>query len=596
MLRAEIGLHPRPFALAVTGAAIFALCTVASSIAIEWITDEVFIPRFEDGEVATSTVLTGAALIIGIGLVRAAGVVLRRIAAGITQWRIARTLGERVVERLIRQPVSWHHRLPDGDLVARAGVDTDAAVTVLAPIPFATGTVLLIVVSAIWLVVSDPVMGGAAIVVFPILIGINVVYQRRVDRYYNEAQEHLGALSAAVHESFDGVQLVKAFGAEQRETERVATIAGRLREVRVHAVTLRGTFEALLDVFPSMTNVGLVVLGSYRVRSGDVSVGELSSFIYLFTLLVFPLRLIGYVLSEIPHSLAGWKRVKSVIDEPVHADPRDAIGPTDAGYGVQLTDVVFTFPNESRPALAGVDLAIEAGRVVAVVGPTGSGKSTLVELVAGLVAPDRGTVQTAPGRSAMVFQESFLFSGTIRHNIVLGGGHDDPAVWAALRLAEAEEFVGETPHGLDTVVGERGVTLSGGQRQRVALARALVRQPRLLLLDDTTSALDPGTEAAVLTNLRAALSDTTVVMVASRPSTIALADEVVFLAGGRVADHGTHRELMQRRAGYRSLVEAFETDRAGSEPGEPEPDRRGPGDRQGTARSVPSPAGGGAGD
>jgi ATP-binding cassette subfamily B protein len=475
---------------------------------------------------------------------------------------VARSLGHGVVDRLIRQPISWHQRRPDGDLVGRAGVDTDTAVAVLAPVPFATGTVLLVVVSAVWLLVTDLALGAVAVAVFPLLIGINIVYQRRADRYYDEAQQHLGELSAGVHESFDGVQLVKAYGAEARETERLATIAGRLRDARIHAVRLRGTFEALLDVLPSLTNVGLVLIGAYRVRSGELTVGELSSFVYLFTLLVFPLRLIGYVLSEMPFSLAGWARVREVLDEPIEADPALAITPADEGRGVQVESLEFTFPAEDRAALQRISLDVAGGRVVAIVGPTGAGKSTLIELVAGLIPADSGTLRIGPGPRAIVFQEAFLFSGTIRHNIALGEPIGDDEIWHALRLAMADGFVADTPHGLDTVVGERGVSLSGGQRQRVALARALVRRPMLLLLDDTTSALDPATEAGVLANLREAFADTTVLIVASRPSTIALADEVVFLAGGRVVDHGRHGELMSRWDGYRALVEAFETDRA----------------------------------
>ncbi len=562
MIAAEVRLHPRPFAVAVGGASVFALCTVASSIAVQWVIDHVIVPRFEEGDVPVGTVLAGVGLIIAIGLTRAAGVVVRRVWAGKTQWRVGETLAHDVVDRLVKQPISWHQRRPDGDLVGRAGVDTDTAISVLAPVPFATGTVLLILVSATWLLVTDPVLGAVAVGVFPILIAVNIVYQRRADQFYDEAQHHLGRLSAGVHESFDGVQLVKAYGAEARETERLATEAGRLRDARVHAVELRGTFEALLDVLPSLTNVLLVLIGAYQVQGGALTIGQLSSFVYLFTLLVFPLRLIGYVLSEMPFSLAGWARLREVLDEPIEPDPAAEITLADPGRGVQLDAVAFTFRGETAPALDRVSLDVAAGQVVAIVGPTGAGKSTLVELVGGLIPPDSGSVRVGAGARTLVFQEAFLFSGSIRHNVALGEPVSDDDIWAALRLAIAHDFVADTAQGLDTVVGERGVSLSGGQRQRVALARALVRRPSLLLLDDTTSALDPGTEAALLTNLRDAFADTTVLMVASRPSTIALADEVVYLAGGRVVDHGRHGDLMARWDGYRALVEAFETDRA----------------------------------
>lgn len=560
MITTMVSLHPRVFAVAVSGASVFAICTVLSSVALRWVIDHVFVPRFENGDVAGSTVSAGIVLLVGIGVLRAAGVVVRRVFAGITQFRIGASLGRSVVDRLVRQPISWHQRRPDGDLVGRAGVDTDAAIAVLAPIPFATGTALLIVTSAGWLLYTDLLLGGLAVIVFPILLATNVAYQRRVDRHFDAAQSELGRLSAGVHESFEGVQLVKAYGAERRETERLSEIAGRLRDARVKAIRLRGTFESVLDVMPSLTNVGLVLVGAYRVRSGDVTVGELSSFVYLFTLLVFPLRLIGYVFSEMPYSLAGWERVREVLDEPVEPDPQDAVGAAPDGTGLALDDITFTFPGESQPVLADIDVSVAAGRIVAVVGPTGSGKSTLVELTGGLLAPDSGSVAGSGSRS-MVFQEAFLFSGTIRENVALGDHFTDEQVWAALRLARADRFVSELGDHLNTVVGERGVSLSGGQRQRIALARALIRRPELLLLDDTTSALDPETERGVLGNLRESLTGTTVLMVASRPSTIALADDVIYLERGTVVDHGTHQQLMDRSAPYRELVEAFEADR-----------------------------------
>jgi ABC-type multidrug transport system fused ATPase/permease subunit len=561
-VRAMVGRQPKTFAIAVGGASVYALCTVASSVVIRWVIDHVIVPRFEEGDVAVGTVVTGCALIIGVGVLRAIGVVVRRSFAGITQWRIAQGLGDDVVDQLVAQPASWHQRQSDGQLVARAGVDIDTTVGVMAPIPFATSVLLLIVVSAIWLLVTDLVLGLVAVSVFPVLMLLNVVYQKRVDRHYDAAQQSLGDFSGAVHESFEGVQLVKAYGAEERETQRLSAMASRIRDSRIRAVYLRGTFESLLEVIPSITNIVIVIIGAIRVDSGAVSIGDLSGFIYMFTLLVFPLRLIGYALSELPHSSAGYRRVRATIVEPLDSDPEQSIAPAVAPAAVVFDDVSYTFTDAAEPTIQHASFSIPAGSVTAFVGSTGSGKTTLVELMAGLVAPTEGRVALTPDARAIVFQEAFLFGGSVRDNVSVGLELSDQDVWDALRMACADDFVRDLEDGLDTVVGERGVTLSGGQRQRVALARALARDPRLLLLDDTTSALDPATEMAVLANLRAGLDHSTVVMVASRPSTIALADDVLFVEAGRITAHGTHDELMAGVDAYRELVEAFEADRS----------------------------------
>jgi ATP-binding cassette, subfamily B, bacterial len=223
--------------------------------------------------------------------------------------------------------------------------------------------------------------------------------------------------------------------------------------------------------------------------------------------------------------------------------------------------VTFAHEGDGPPTVKDVDLEVRQGSVTALVGPTGSGKSTIAQLAAGLIGPTAGDVRLAPGARAIVFQEAFLSSGTVRDNVELGTRYTDDEIWDALDQAAATEFVRRLPQQLDTVVGERGVSLSGGQRQRLALARALVRRPSLLVLDDTTSALDPATEALILERLRTRLGGSTVLMVASRPSTIALADDVVFVADGRIAAHGTHDQLLATTRAYRELVEAFESDR-----------------------------------
>ena len=558
-----VRIQPRLFGVAVSSAAVFALLTVASSVAIGRVIDDVILPAFDDGGVSASTLGAGLGLVVAVGVLRSIAIVLRRSFASITMWRVAQTFTNRVVRRYVEQPVSWHHRRADGDLVQRAGVDAEATVSVLAPIPFATGTVVMLVASAVWMLVIDVPLGIVAVVVFPVLLATNVVYERSVSEHFTRAQDQLGEFSAGVHESFEGVQLVKSYGAEERETERLAGLADRVRASRVKAIGLRSWFEAALDVLPSLTNIVLVVIGALRVRSGDVTVGEFTSVIFLFTLLVFPLRLIGYTLSELPRSMAAWQRIRAVLDEPIEPDPLDRLGLAPSEHGVEFDAVTFAHEADGPPTLHEVDVSVRAGSVTALVGPTGSGKSTLAQLAAGVVAPTRGDVRVQPGVHSIVFQEAFLFSGTIRDNVEIGGSFTDTEIWDALDQAAATEFVARLPQQLDTVVGERGVSLSGGQRQRLALARALIRRPSLLVLDDTTSALDPSTEALILQRLRSRLAGSTVLMVASRPSTIALADDVVFVVDGRVEAHGTHDDLIAGHPGYRALVEAFEADRSG---------------------------------
>ena len=559
LVRALVRHHKRLFFTAVGGAAVFAACTVLSAAIVRLITDDLIAPRFNDGSVSKTRAFVVLGALILVGFVRAAGVIVRRTWAGRTAWRVTERLTSQVVQRLANQPAPWHRRQSTGELITRAGVDAEAATAILGPLPFATGVVVLVGLSSGWLVFTDLPLGLAAVAVFPGLILLNVRYQRRVEQYFKTSQDELGNLSAAVHESFDGVAVVKSFGAEARETERLAQIARRLRESRLSIVRLRSTFESLLDGIPTVINACLLVGGAYRVRSGDMTIGELIGFIYLFTLLVFPLRLIGFALSEVPHSLAGWNRIQKLLDEPMVADPARLLQHNDEGL-VQLTDLHFSHDGE-RQVLRGVSATIEAGRTVAVVGATGAGKTTLLHVIAGLIEADSGTISVPVAGTRLVFQEPFLLAGSIRDNITLGSAIEQSTIEAALTVAEAE-FLRDLPNGLETETGERGVGLSGGQRQRLALARALVCKPGVLLLDDTTSSLDPTTEAKVLANLRASLTDTTVIAVASRPSTITLADDVLFLEDGIVVAHGRHDELMRDVVAYRNLIEAFEHDRA----------------------------------
>lgn len=567
LFRELIAYHPGLFFTSMAGAAVYALCTVASSWALQWVIDRVVLPRFEEGSVPTGTLVLGLSLLVTLAVVRASGVILRRTWAGKAQWHTAESITGEVVDRLVAQPVSWHRRQSPGDLVARAGVDVEATVAVVAPLPYASSVVLMMVVAGIGLIVNDVVLGVLAISVFPVLIAANVMYQRRVDRWYDIAQQELGSLSAAAHESFEGVSVVKAFGAENRETERLATIAARVQAARVEAIGLRSLFESVLDVAPNLANLCIVALGAHRVNAGELTIGGLASFIYLFTLLVFPLRILGYALSELPRSLAGQSRIRSLTDQLVEPDPRRSFeerlgGSTDVSASAEVlrAEDVSVAHVEGSPVVTGVTLGVRAGTLTVLVGSTGSGKTTLLEGLAGLIPASSGSISARSTSMALVFQEPFLLGATVQDNVTMGRAADPAEIAWALAVADAD-FVEDLPQGLATVVGERGVGLSGGQRQRLALARAVLGRPAVLFLDDTTSALDPRTEARVMANLRTALPETAIVAVASRPSLIRMSDRVLYLESGRILADGPHDQLIRTCAPFAALMDAYDEDR-----------------------------------
>jgi ABC-type multidrug transport system fused ATPase/permease subunit len=568
LMWAMVSFHKGYFFIAVGGAAVFAVATVLSSYGVQLLIDDVILPAFERGGVDFGTWAAVSGVVVAIGLVRAIGVVVRRTYAGVANQSTAKTIADNTLSHLMKQPAAWHRQRMTGDIAARAGVDTDAAATILGPMPFASSVVVLLIVSGVWLIMTDSWLGLFAFLVFPLMLATNILYQRKVDYHYQVAQDELGALSEAAHESFDGVLVVKAFGAEERETERLAVISRRLRKARTNAISLRSTFESVIDAAPSLVNLAIIGFGAVRVRDGAMTVGELSAFVFLFTLVSLPLRIVSYLFSELPHAASGWARVQQVLNEPLQTPPRAAILPSRDAM-VELRDVAAAHAAAAHVAasfaLQKITLTVVRGRTVAIVGATGSGKTTLLHLIAGLVAAQSGTVRLGTSRVGLVFQEAFLFAESLRYNLTLGAEISQTAIDRALRIAAADGFVADLGVSLDTELGERGVSLSGGQRQRLALARALAVGSELLLLDDTTSALDPSTEAAVLTNLRSLGDDVTTLVVASRPSTIALADEVVFIVDGTIAAAGTHDELLRANDDYRTLISAFEHDRHESE-------------------------------
>ncbi len=564
--------HPGPFTVSMIGAVLFAGATVLTTVVLGRFADDVVLPAFE-GEDVPMAAAVGA--LAAVTLLRVSGVVMRRYFAGMAAERVQRSIRHELADHYLAAPTAWHQERSAGELLAHADNDTEVSTEALHPLPFSVGVVFLVVFAAISLVLVDPIIALVAFAVFPALALLNRVYSRAVEGPAAAIQANVGRVSAIASESFDGALVVKTLGRAEAETERFGAAVDDLRRSRVQVGFIRAAFEPVMDSLPNLGTIAVVGLGLWRVDVGAMRPGELVQVAALFSVLAFPMRVFGYFLESLPPSVVAHERLVDVFASGDHAAPlappagapaaaRLPTGP----LSVQVADLAYGYPGDDRLVLDGVDFTAEPGEVVAVVGSTGAGKSTLSHLVAGLMPPTAGAVSLGDvhlddlpeaervDAVALVFQESFLFADSLAANIDLSGRASATDLDWAVDLAQVGRFLDDLPDGIDTVVGERGVTLSGGQRQRVALARALLRRPRLLILDDATSAVDARVEQQILDGLRRELEMTTIV-VAQRLSTIALANRVVFLEQGRTAGVGSHDELLDL-PGYSALVRAYE--------------------------------------
>lgn len=578
------------FILAVLGAILFALLQIATSSIIGRVTEDIVVPSFESGQPELSIVVAGGLAILGVGVARGVSVMARRVFAAATQFDLFRLYRERLTAVYAKVPLLWHRRQSTGTLLSSVYSDVEAAFFAMAPFPFALSTIVMLVYATIVVGRIDPVLLVIMLALIILLIVLNVLLQRFATPIAVRSQQLRAEVAEIAHESFDGANVVKSLGREDLEEERFNRAAEELRRTGIRFGYVRGWFDPLIDALPNLGILALAVLGAWRIGEGHLSTGQLVEVAYLFTLMALPIRSFGWVLGDLSRTVVGGGRVQQILDV---VDQRTyGPDPLPDGPGVLTFDAVsFEYRDDPAQTILGrgarpeqlmlrtneavTDISLRADptagtRVLAVVGATGSGKSTLALLAAGLVDPDTGSVgldgadlrtltaDALDADIALVLQQAFIFDQTVRWNITLGDDIDERTIRWALRIAQAEAFVDALPDGLDTELGERGGSLSGGQRQRIALARALARRPRLLILDDATSACDPSVELAILDGIRREMTASTLLLIAYRKSTISLADQVVYLEHGRVAASGTHEELRAISEGYRSLVDAYD--------------------------------------
>jgi ATP-binding cassette subfamily B protein len=499
---------------------------------------------------------------------------LRRYRGGRVALCVQYDLRSDMHEHLQRMDFASLDQMPTGQLVSRANSDTSLVQGLLSFLPIMSGNVLLMLLSLVVMIFLSPLLSLVALIVAPALLVLSYRMRWRMFPATWEAQQREGDVAQIVDEDVNGVRVVKAFGQERRELKRIASASETLYGAQMRTVRLQARYQPMLQMIPALGQVAILAFGGWLTLQHDITLGTFLAFSTYTAQLMAPARQLAGVLTVGQQARAGLERIFQLLDlAPSVTDGPDSVGLPAGGGAVSFRGVHFAY-GDGAEVLSGIDLDIAPGERVALVGPSGSGKTTLTMLVARFYDPQAGSVRldgsdvrriqlnSLRREVGMVFEESFLFCDSVRANIAYGRPNaTTEQIEAAARSASAHEFIEGLPRGYATIVGERGLSLSGGQRQRIALARAILCDPRVLILDDATSAIDVTTEEAIQEALRSVLAGRTTLLVAHRRSTLRLADRIVVLDHGRIVDQGSHEELLARSLLYRSLLTGLDDDR-----------------------------------
>jgi ABC-type multidrug transport system fused ATPase/permease subunit len=557
----------RPYRWSLALSVVLAVGSQAAAIALVRVTqlaiDDAIVPLERD---ALWWIL---GLIVAIGLVRAVLMLGRRFISGRQALGVEYDMRNALYSQLLRLSFRFYDSHQTGQLMSRATVDLQAVRFFLGyGLIFFFQHILTIVGVTAVILWMEWRLALAALAVTPLIAVLAYRYSKVSHPILREVQQKMADVATVAEENIVGVHVVKSFAREPQEQEKFQLRSESVFDQSVLANRQRATYVPLLSFVPLLAQAAVLLLGGWMVVQGTLTFGQFFAFNLYVTMLIMPLRMLGMWIGQAQRATASGERIFEVLDEREDVAERPGALELPPGEGrIRFEDVGFAYA-QGRPVLDGIRLEVEPGRTVALIGHTGSGKTTLASLVprfydvtAGRVTVDGVDVRDLRLHSlrraiAIVAQDPFLFSATVRENIAFGAPDaTDAEVEEAARLAQAHDFIAELPDGYDTVVGERGVTLSGGQRQRIAIARALILNPRILILDDATASVDATTEARIRTGLREAMRGRTTLIIAHRLSTIALADELVVLDGGRIAARGTHEDLLATSDVYREIYE-----------------------------------------
>jgi len=568
--------HPVDLTGAFGAAAAGALVSVAVPLVIKHVIDLVSTPGGQHRSISP-----WVAVLIGAALLQYGLTFIRRYTAGRLSLDVQYDLRGDIFATLQRLDGAAQDALQTGQVVSRSISDVSLVQGLLAFVPAMTGNVLLFAMSLVAMLWLSPLLTLIALGIAPALWRVAQATRRDLFPANWAAQQEAGDLVGQVEAAVTGVRVVKGFGQEAREVAGLSQQARRLFALRMRVVRLQAKYSSTLMAIPALGQLGVLLLGGWLALHGQITIGTFLAFSTYLGQLVGPVRQVSALLTIGQQARAGVERVLEVIDSsPAVTDAENVQPVPDGPLGLRFTGVRFGY-TRSQPVLRGLDLDIEPGQTLALVGGAGSGKSTLAMLLPRFYDVHSGSVRVGGvdvrqlplaelrAQIGMVFEDSFLFSDTVAANIAYGRpSASREQIEAAARAAEADEFIRALPAGYDTMVGERGLTLSGGQRQRVALARALLTDPRILLLDDATSAVDPRIEADILATLRQLVQGRTTILIAHRRSTLALADRIAVLDDGRVADVGSYQELTERCPLFRLLLGGPGDDVEGIDAGE----------------------------